>query len=111
MRTYLSTLHKRSPSHKKRFAFLASGGFTLLIFAVWATVNFGGNPSTSSGQAASVNKSVESANPFGSFLRGIESSFEGLKDSFAGLKEGIESIELESGFEEMRDNTLNTYGQ
>ena len=35
MRQYLATLHKKSPSHKKRFALMVSGGFTLFVFSLW----------------------------------------------------------------------------
>ncbi|OHA91201.1 MAG: hypothetical protein A2758_01875 [Candidatus Zambryskibacteria bacterium RIFCSPHIGHO2_01_FULL_49_18] len=94
MRTYLSTLHKRSPAHKKRFAMLTSGGFTLLIFAVWAMVTFPpsglADPTAqmSGGNVAKVND----ANPFGSLMRGLEASFENLKESFGELKNNTLNI-------------------
>jgi hypothetical protein len=111
MRTYLENLHKKSPAHKKRFALLASGSFTLLIFAIWATVNFG-SLSTSSGQAtASANQATQEVNPFGSLMRGIGASFDSLRGSVGELKEGLEVVNFETGFREMRDNTLDTYGQ
>ena len=103
MRQYLATLHKRSRQHKKRFAFFASGGATLLIFAIWAVVNFG-SLSTNSGQAASVNKIANEPNPFGSLMRGLESGFDSLRDS-------LESIDLKSGYEAMKNNSLNIYGK
>ncbi len=40
MRKYLSTLHKRSDAHKRRFAFATSASITLLIFAFWGMATF-----------------------------------------------------------------------
>ncbi|OHA91947.1 MAG: hypothetical protein A3J09_00375 [Candidatus Zambryskibacteria bacterium RIFCSPLOWO2_02_FULL_51_21] len=104
MRKYLSTLHKRSPKHKKRFALLASGGFTLIIFAVWVAVNFGSTVLPGNGTEAAAKKAVEGPNPFGSLMRGLESSFESLRDS-------LKSVELKSGYENMKNNSLNIYGR
>ena len=81
MRQYLSTLHKRPHKHKKRFALLASGGFTLLIFAIWATVNFSGGEAV----AANANMAIENTNPFGSLFRGIESGFNELRESILNI--------------------------
>jgi len=44
MKAYLNDLPNKSVEHKKRFALLVSGGFTLLIFAVWSFVHFGPEP-------------------------------------------------------------------
>ncbi len=107
MRTYLSTLHKRSPTHKKHFALLVSGGFTLSIFTIWAAVNFGGGAAAT----ASANKSVADANPFGSLMRGLDASFESLKESLGGMKKEVESVDIGSGYQEMKNNTLDIYGR
>lgn len=107
MRHYISTLHKRSHSHKKRFALLTSAGFTLMIFAIWTLVNFGGADATE----ASANRAVSQANPFGSLLRGIGTGFSSLWGGVSELKEGLEVVDIESGYEEMKRNTLNNYGE
>ncbi|MEK7227438.1 MAG: hypothetical protein AAB641_00925 [Patescibacteria group bacterium] len=73
MRKYLATLHKRPPHHKKRFALLTSGAFTLLIFAVWALVNFGEGDET----PAAAEKSLEVINP----LESLKNNFSDLRDS------------------------------
>jgi len=97
MRTYLATLHKKSPSHKKRFALITSGTFTLLIFAIWALATFG--PSTfgtmDSGQEASANQAVGEANPFGSLLRGVGAGFKALTGEVDELKNGLEVVNFE----------------
>lgn len=85
MRHYLATLHKRPDHHKKRFALVVSGSFTLLIFAIWILVNFGGPEPT----PASANKSIEESSPIVSLMRGFGT---GLQALFGG--EGREA-ELE----------------
>ncbi|MEK7175863.1 MAG: hypothetical protein AAB695_00620 [Patescibacteria group bacterium] len=73
MRKYLATLHKRPPHHKKRFALLTSGAFTLLIFAIWVLVNFGQGEAT----PAAAEKSLEVVSP----LESIKNNFNNLGDS------------------------------
>jgi hypothetical protein len=111
MRTYLENLHKKSPAHKKRFALLTSGTFTLVIFAIWATVNFGSAGLGQSGATASANQATQEVNPFGSLMRGIGASFQSLRGSVDELKGSLEMVNFEAGFQEMRDNTINNYGQ
>ena len=91
MRKYLATLHKRSPHHKKRFALLTSGAFTLSLFAVWALVNFGEGEAT----PAAAEKSLEVVSPFDSLKNEAQAGFSSLRKSFDGLK----------------NDSLNIYGQ
>jgi hypothetical protein len=107
MRQYLATLHKRPAHHKKRFALVTAGSFTLLIFAIWALATFGNEKSTT----ASANQALEEANPFGSLWRGMGAGWNSIVGSTDELKEGLEVANPARGFEEMRNNTLNTYGQ
>ena len=107
MRQYLATLHKRPVHHKKRFALVTAGSFTLLIFAIWALATFGREAPTT----ASANQAIEEANPFGSLWRGIGAGWESLINSTDELKAGLEAVNPETGFEEMRAKTLNTYGR
>lgn len=104
MRKYFATLHKRSDAHKKRFALLSSGGFTLVIFAVWAAVNFGGSGNEA---AASAAKSSE-VGPLQVMMENIKDSFNSL---FTGIKSDLQSVEIQSGYEEMKSNALNIYGR
>ena len=107
MRRYLATLHKRPHHHKKRFALLASGGFTLLVFGIWALVNFGTTPATQVEVYGGAKE--EQASPFGSLYRGLGASFEALRGSVSELKSGLEVVDFESGYEEMKNNSLNVY--
>ncbi|MDO8424142.1 MAG: hypothetical protein Q7S54_00845 [bacterium] len=109
MRHYLATLHQRPHHHKRRFALLASGAFTMLVFGIWAMVNFGAGTGT---LAETDNGRLENeASPFGSLRRGLGASIEALRGSVSELKTGLEVVNFESGYEEMKENVLNTYGE
>ena len=93
MRQYLATLHTQPPHHKKRFALLTSAGFTLVIFLIWALVNFGGTtPEVVNGQARS-NKEVS---PLSSLLGGVMASVRSLSSNFDELKQGLEVVNFEA---------------
>jgi hypothetical protein len=97
MRHYLATLHKRPPHHQKRFALLTSGTFTLLIFGIWAAVNFGEpNPVVAEREV----QTIEQTNPFGSLTRGMAASFESLKETLDGLKGGLQMIDFQDKYGE-----------
>ncbi|MCR4279441.1 MAG: hypothetical protein NUV78_01745 [Candidatus Zambryskibacteria bacterium] len=108
MRTYLATLHQRPPAHKKRFALLTSGIFTLLIFSIWALATFG---VTNEATPASANTAVTQPNPFGSLFRGFAVSFQSLIGNMGELKESLEVVNYEAQNSAGSTNTLNTYGQ
>ncbi len=80
MKKYFRELHTKTPSHKKRFALLASGGVTLAIFAVWSFVRFGGEPQIAKDSTGPVNlaATVESSSVAGAF-EGIKSSWQSLQ--------------------------------
>ena len=107
MRTYLATLHKRSDKHKKRFALVTAGSFTLLIFAIWALATFGEKEVTT----ASANQAVEEANPFGPLLRGFQAGFEMIKGTPEDFENQIEVINVEGSYRAPETGNLNTYGQ
>lgn len=108
MRTYLSTLHKRSDKHKKRFALVTAGSFTLLIFAIWALATFGERESTAT--TASANQAVAEANPFGPLLRGFQAGFEMIKGAPNNFTNELEVVNVEGNYRGP-ENNLNTYGQ
>ena len=93
MRKYLSTLHERPDHHKRNFALLASGSFTLLIFAIWATVNFGFDEQQVVGKNE---RRVEEVSPFASLIGGVGASFKALMGGVAELKTGLEVINSET---------------
>ena len=112
MRKYLSTLHRQPDQHKKFFAFAVSGGFTLFIFAIWRFVNFGtgGILAGEANNFAQVKKE-ESASPFASLRSGLASGLDSLRESFEGLQGGLQGVDFQSDYEEMREKALDTYGQ
>ncbi len=88
MKDYLKEIHTKPHHHKKRFAFLVSGSTTLLIFAVWSLVRFGGEPQiardVTSGPvqlAATIESGV-----IGDAWDGVKSSFSSLKNLFSDDK-------------------------
>ena len=82
MRKYLATLHRRPDHHKKRFALLASGGFTLIIFATWSLVTFGNdNP-----PEETVTRAHEEVGPLESLRANSAQTLEAIKESIEDLK-------------------------
>ena len=105
MRKYLATLHKRPDHHKKNFAMGVSGGVTLSIFAVWMVVNFGATPPAVAQQA-----SVHEVGPFESLGQSLGSTWGALKESFGELTESLGGVDVKSGYEDLKDKTLEEYG-
>lgn len=95
MRTYLTTLHEKPDSHKKRFAFLVSAGCTLLIFSLWSLVKFGSpglQADTTTNTATLVAAGskelpdkIDTVTPFEDFKSGLDSSLKAIKSTFSGL--------------------------
>ncbi len=108
MRQYLATIHEKPPTHKKRFALVTAGSFTFLIFAIWALATFG---PTVEPTTASANRAVQEVTPLNSLMRGIGAGFRALIGTTGEIKEGLETVNFENGYQEMRENTLNNYGQ
>lgn len=114
MRQYLSTLHRRPTHHKRRFALLTSSVITLFIFGVWSMVNFGTGSTGVMGSNNISSDSIAVANevsPLQSLRMNLAASLEALKGSFAELKTGFGAVDLEAGYQEMRDKALDIYGQ
>lgn len=111
MRKYLSTLHERPHAHKKRFALVTAGSFTLLVFAIWALATFGSAPVATSGTEASANRAVLESSPIGSLMRGIGAGFKAFIGTTNEMKESLEVVNYESGFRREDSNSLNNYGE
>ncbi len=123
MRKYLSTIHQRSDTHKKNFAFAVSGGTTLMIFAIWTMVNFGnggvmaqGNqqPTTNNPQLATNNSQlVAEVSPLQSIGASVSSTFDAIGRAWGEMKNsfgGVSDFDLNASYEEMKGKTINTYG-
>jgi hypothetical protein len=79
MRKYLKELPNKSRGHRKRFALLASGGFTLLVFVIWSAVKFDRVPEVAD-TTGPVNLAAvsEAAPPFETIFSGIKSYWQAL---------------------------------
>ncbi len=119
MRTYLSTLHEKSDSHKKRFALLVSGGATMIIFTIWSLVNFGNGGVLAQNENDLVNSeskrvaTVSEVSPLESIGASVSSSFAALGEAWDTLKDGMDELgdfDINASYEEMKERSINTYG-
>lgn len=110
---YFAELHRRPDHHKKRFAFLTSLTITLFIFSIWSLAVFGvsDNKIVVSNEPVIISETENETGPFKAFYLNLASSFSAIGTSFKELKNGVETINIESGYTEMRDNSLEIYGQ
>ena len=104
MKRYLSTLHRQPDRHKKRFALLVSGTVTLFIFGIWSLATFGINTRT-------IVEAKNEVSPFQSLRMSLAASLEALKNNFGELKRGLETVDFEAQYQEMRDGALDVYDQ
>ena len=113
MEKYLTKLYQKPDHHKKQFAFLASGTITLLIFGFWSLTTFGINNESNDNEAnvAAAPETVEEVGPLQSFKTSLASSWEAIRDNFVELKSGIDQVDFEAEYEEMKGGALNNYGQ
>lgn len=117
MRKYLSTLHTRTDSHKKRFAFAVSGTLTLIMFTLWTLATFGTGGVLAQKEAEMVKKEVaREVSPFSSLKNGVAAGWAGFRETFNGLRGSVEGV-LDSSkgsqeeYEKLRNEVLNTYGR
>ncbi|MEX0932466.1 MAG: hypothetical protein WDZ61_01040 [Parcubacteria group bacterium] len=110
MRRYLSTLHKKPDHHKKRFAFLTSASFTLAIFAVWSLVNFG-LPDTSGEVAVNNTDKSERNLTLEPVKNGVAAAFKAIGGTYNDAKQGLEQVDFEGEYEDMRGRAYESYGR
>lgn len=114
MRKYLASLPERSDSHKKTFALLVSGGFTLFIFAIWALVNLG----TPSGELAEGER-VEAESPLVSLGSGLAGALGAIKTETKLIfgvdtdepEPAIENVESRETSSTVRTSAIEIYGE
>jgi hypothetical protein len=113
MRKYLATLHKRPDHHKKRFALLVSGGFTLAIFAVWSMVTLGPNGTLAQDnrQLTTDNQRQNEVSPFESLTSSVASGWQSVVEGLQDLKKSVNGLDFDSDYEEMRSDVIKVYGQ
>ena len=85
MRKYLATIHEKPEHHKKRFALMVSGGFTLIIFAIWSLVNIGPSDRV-------VANDQNEISPFESLKASIGAAIQVLRSDVGDLKQGLETV-------------------
>lgn len=107
MRTYLATLHRRAPAHKKRFALATSFCVTLLIFSIWSLVKFGPEKSEVIAERPNNSFTPDSVSPFESLGANISTSFQALKEQFSKAKVGLEAIDVKTEYSAVRNEALN----
>ncbi len=84
MRKYLATLHTKPVHHKKRFALLTSGTFTLIIFAFWSVATFGSGGTLAQNDIESLRANRE-VGPIESLQANVGESWQGIKDGVGEL--------------------------
>jgi hypothetical protein len=80
MKQYLKDLPNKPHKHKKRFALITSGVFTLAMFSVWSFVMFGQEPELAS-ETGPVNLAAASTaevTPFENILDGLKESIQSI---------------------------------
>jgi len=82
MKTYIKTLKEKPHHHRKRFALLVSGVFTLVIFAGWSMVMFNGPQSVSLAQEETQYES----GPFSSLGSTLAASFVSIRNNIGEIK-------------------------
>lgn len=123
MERYLATLHKRSDSYKKRFAFITASTFTASMFVVWVVANFG-LPTQSSSQIAyteakkevmvekvAVEPESESPSPFTTFKQGIAGAIVSTGPYLENTKDYVVELDFENSYNEMRNSAFEKYGR
>lgn len=106
MRKYLATLPDRSDKHKRRFAFMASGAFTLLIFGFWSASTFGVPEPTPIARQES-----DAVSPFESVQSNLATPWQSIKNQFKGLGNMIGGVDVEEEYKGIRQDALNSYGR
>lgn len=91
MKKYLKDLPNKSPEHKKRFALLASGSFTVVMFAIWAVVKFGGAPDVVVENTGPVNLAAVATAE--SEIAPFESLYRGMRDTWNSITEILNDAE------------------
>ena len=111
MKKYLSTIRERSTAHKKGFALIVSGGFTIFIFSIWSLTTFSNAnvvvakaPSTDNVPTAVSNNDVVS--PFENLSGGVANSIDAIKQQFNKIKQSVGSVNIQNQYQDARDQAL-----
>jgi hypothetical protein len=122
MQRYLATLHKRSDTYKKRFAFITASTFTASMFMVWTLVNFGlpaqPNAKIANRETIKVTRveKVEvavanSPSPFENFKEGIAGAVIASRPYLESTKDYVVELDFQNSYNEMRNSVFEKYGR
>jgi hypothetical protein len=112
MKEYLETLHTRTPEHKHRFALVTSGGFTLIIFTFWAMATFGVDNSTmAKTNSKTAKQEITEVSPLDSLLGSVIAAFNSIRGGTGDLKGGLEVVDFQGKYTDLKEDTLNTYAR
>lgn len=94
MRRYIENIQDKSDNHKRRFALVVSGMFTLLIFSLWSMTTFGVLLNTSNVDKTQQEAQVLSTevSPLDSIWSDVSGTFSDIKGQFNSLKESAFNI-------------------
>lgn len=104
MEEYLENLRKKPHHHRKLFAFGVSSCFTAIIFLIWVFVRFGGAATVVAENIP--DSQVQAVSPFENLGNGLANAWSGLTGQFGNAKKEIDTIELQSKYEDLRDSAL-----
>lgn len=90
MRKYLSTIHQKSPEHKRLFALIVSSSITLIIFGIWSLVTFG-RISQTVADAPTDEGTLKAPIPIEDIKSGIANSFEAVRGQINSLQDNSNS--------------------
>lgn len=107
MRHYLTNLREKPHHPKKNFAFAVSGGISLLIFAIWLSVNFGLASETGSQPVVDTHE----VGPIEALVESLGSSVMSIKDGLSNLTQVISGAGVQDSYESMKSEALNQYGR
>ncbi len=111
MKKYLATIHTRSDRHKTSFALGVSGGFTLLIFAVWFIAREPAAPIAKKEGPSQLAGVVHEVSPLESLAATAANAWDGILASFHLFNQGIENINLDESYKELKNESIGSYGR
>lgn len=108
---HLENIENKSPAYKKRFALLVSGGITLSIFTFWSLFTFSlfkGNETVAQDNVPKYSNTASAITPLNSLSSGVAGSLKILKDQFNAVKGSIKSIDINTEYDKMRSDAVNS---
>ena len=99
MKTYLATIHQKSPEHKRLFALVVSSSITLIIFGVWSLVTFGRSSQTVADAPRDAG-TLEAPIPLDDIKSGLANSFEAVRGQINSLQDNSGTVDTNTTYGE-----------